>query len=498
MSSGVQKINDNPFLRVTFAIVVGAAIAAFISSLKPLWIVLVLSSFLVFMLTFLVKDARLYWMILFIFALQFDLKKNLFDGLKILEDLHIDYAQFIFVPEIRSSDLALAILLVLWIHNLVFHKKEFKFPKAGWFAIGFLVWSGLSMFKAPHIYLSLVELLRQCKFFLIYLYTVNNIDSKRAVKAILMTLVMALILQGTVTLVRYKLQYFEPFFGESFGRSGDMSSVKRLMVIDPSVGELKASFGTSQGITFQFFLLVVPIALMFCYKNHTFPRQWIFFPVFVIGFLGVYVTYSRTSFIAFIVEVILCFYFGLQRGYISKMAGLILFSFVALIILILFPKLNDYMNRKTENISVRFEQYKIANVMILANPLLGVGLNNSTGVARTYIKHSRSPVDPISLAADAPIHSFFLTLLTEIGIVGFMLYMIFFICICREAWRLSRLSRDPEIAFFATILLVIIMGLASGVLTNALFEDAIQMLLWLYAGLILAFTRMEEADCSDT
>jgi O-antigen ligase len=491
VSSGVQKINDNPFLRVIFAIVVGAVIASFISSVKPIWLLLVLSGFLAFMPTFLVKDTQLYWLILFIFALQFDVKKYLIDGLKVLEDLHIDYFQFIFVPEIRLSDLVLIILLVLWVHTLIFHEKKFKFPRVGWFAIGFLVWSGLSMFKAPHIYLSFIELLRQCKFFLIYLYAVNNIDSKRLVKSILVALLMALTLQGTVTLVRYKLQYFEPFFGQSFGRSDYISTAMRQLVINPSVGELKASFGTfaSGAITGQFLLLLLPIALMCCYKNPTFSRRWIFFPMFVVGFLGMYVTYSKSCLIAFIVEVILCFYFSLQQRHISKIAALILFCFVALAAPILFHKLNDYMDRKNENVSIRFEQYKIASSIILTNPLLGVGLNNSTGSQGTYREQSYSPIDPISQASDSPIHSFFLTLLTEIGIAGFLSYLIFLIYTCREAWRLSRSARDPEIAFFATILLVAIMGLASGILANPLFEDAIQTLLWLYAGIIIAFTR---------
>jgi O-antigen ligase len=496
VSSGVQKINDSPFLRIIFAIVVGAVIASFISSVKPIWLLLVLSGFLAFMPTFLVKDAKPYWLILFIFALQFDVKKYLLDGLKVLEDLHIDYFQFIFVPEIRLSDLILIILLVLWVHPIIFHKKKFKFPIVGWFAIGFLVWSGLSMFKAPYIYLSSIELLRQCKFFLIYLYIANNIDSKRLVKSILMTLLMALILQGTVTLVRYKLQYFEPFFGQSFGRSDYISGAMRQLVINPSVGELRASFGTfaSGAITGQFLLLLLPIALMFCYKNPVFSRRWIFFPIFVVGFLGIYVTYSKSCLIAFIVEVILCFYFSLHRGHISKTAALILFSLAILTAPILVRELNNYMDRKNENVFIRFEQYKMASLIILSNPLLGVGLNNSTGAEGTYRGRSYSPIDPISQASDSPIHSFFLTLLTEIGIAGFLSYFFFFIYICREAWQLSRSARDPEIAFFATILLVAIMGLASGILANPLFEDAIQTLLWLYAGIIVAFTRMEEAD----
>ena len=497
MSNGIQTIDDNPLLCITLAIIFGATVAGFISILKPIWILLVLSGFLIFMLTFLVKDAKLYWIVLFIFAIQFDLKKTLIDGLKVLEDLHIDYLQFIFVPEIRFSDLIMIVLLASWIYNIVVDKKDFEFPRVGWFAVGFLAWSCLSMLRAPYIYLSLIELIRQCKFFLVYVYIVNNVNSRRVVKGIFVVLLISLVLQGGVTLIRYQLQYFEPFFGKSFGRN-DMTMSMRQLIINPGTIESRASFGTftSGAITDQFFLLLLPIALMCCCKNPVFAKRWIFFPISLVGFLGMYVTYSKTSLIAFMAEITLYFYFGLRRGCISKKTGLMLFFLVGLAIPILLPYLHNYMNRKNENILIRFEQYRLACSMILSSPLIGVGLNNSTVVSRTYTEYSHSPVDPVSQATDAPIHSFFLNLLTEIGVVGFVLYIIFFICICRAAWRLSRLRRNPETAFLATVLLVAIMGLASGILTNPLFEDAIQTLLWIYAGIIVAFTRREEANFS--
>ena len=268
---------------------------------------------------------------------------------------------------------------------------------------------------------------------------------------------------------------------------------QRQLIIDPSVGGLKASYGTtSAGMMAQYFLMLLPLALMLCCKNPVFLRRWIFFLGFMVGSLALYLTYSKTNLIAFVVELVLCYYFSVRRGYISKNMALCWFFVAILATLVVSPTLYAFANRKVENVTIRIEQYKTAISMSQSNPVLGVGLNNSMGLTKTYTKESYSFTDPIKRHFDQPIHSFYLTLLSEIGIVGFILYLSFFITICRDALRLSRSATDPEIAFFSTGLLATFIGLATGILANPFYEDSVQTLLWLYAGMIVAFSRIEK------
>src|SRR5262249_42450532 len=80
-------------------------------------------------------------------------------------------------------------------------------------------------------------------------------------------------------------------------------------------------------------------------------------------------------------------------------------------------------------------------------------------------------------------------LLVEVGIVGFLLYMSMFVWVGRTAWRLAGHSADPETAFSAQVLLLGLIGLGVGVLTNALFEDGVQTLVYFYAGVVLSLER---------
>jgi O-antigen ligase len=140
-------------------------------------------------------------------------------------------------------------------------------------------------------------------------------------------------------------------------------------------------------------------------------------------------------------------------------------------------------------VTVRFEQYETAMSMIRANPLLGVGLNNSVVDARRYGEFSYSLIDVRNRVYETPIHSFYLTLLVEVGVVGFLLYMSMFVWVGWKAWRLARHSADPEAAFSALVLVLGLIGLGVGVLTNALFDDGVETLVYFYAGVILSLER---------
>lgn len=138
--------------------------------------------------------------------------------------------------------------------------------------------------------------------------------------------------------------------------------------------------------------------------------------------------------------------------------------------LALTPKVYDFMDRKIENVEIRLAQYDVAFSMIQSNPLLGVGLNNNLIASHAYNKESYSPRSLTQHANDYPIHSFYLSLLVEIGIVGFILYLAFFFEICRETVRVAR-APSPQIRFASIFILIAIVGLGVGILFNPLFEE---------------------------
>jgi O-antigen ligase len=165
--------------------------------------------------------------------------------------------------------------------------------------------------------------------------------------------------------------------------------------------------------------------------------------------------------------------------------------------LALTPTVYKYMDRKFENVEIRFAQYDTAFSMIQSNPLLGVGLNNNLIASKAYNQHSFSPRSLAKQASDHPIHSLYLSLLVEIGIVGFILYLAFFFEICRETVRAAR-APSPQIQFAATFILIAILGLGVGILWNPLFEESVQSIVWLFAGVSIALGRSLPCTTTDT
>ena len=487
--------------RPSLAIPAGALIGAVVTVslalelLRP--IALLLAALVVLLPALLVRDAKLYWLSVFLFALQFDVKKTLVDGLDVLRTLQLDAQPWVFVPEIRLSDLPFLALLVLWANDLRLKKARLRVPGISWLALGFLGWAALSLARAPSRYLAAVELLRQCKFFVVALYAANAVESKQTLKRMWLILLLVVLVQGGTTIFRFTFDYYGSFFGDLFGRTlvPEGREHQAELLIDPygesGLGGLRNSFGTtmSAGTTSQLLLLVLPLAAFACTRNPVFRRRFACTLIFAVGGLGFVLTFSRSSMIGCLAALTLGAWFAVRRRYISRtLAPLLCLGLLALLASSA-PMVGDYFTRKSLNVTVRFEQYETAMSMIRANPLLGVGLNNSVVDARRYAQFSYSLIDVHNRVYETPIHSFFLTLLVEVGVVGFLLYMSMFVWAGWKAWRLARRSADQEAAFSALVLLLGLIGLGVGVSTNALFEDGVETLVYFYAGVILSLER---------
>jgi O-Antigen ligase len=485
-----------PSLAIPAGALIGAVVTVSLALELLLPIALLLAALIVLLPALLVRDAKLYWLSVFLFALQFDVKKTLVDGLAILRTLQLDAQPWVFVPEIRLSDLPFLALLVLWANDLRLKKTRLHVPGISWLALGFLGWAALSLAWAPSRYLAALELLRQCKFFLVALYAANAVESKRTLKRMWLILLLVVLVQGGTTIFRFTFDYYGSFFGDLFGRTEvPEGREEEVLLIDPygesGLGGLRNSFGTimSAGATSQLLLLVLPLAAFACMPNAVFRRRFACALIFAAGGLGFVLTFSRSSMIGCVAALALGAWFTVRRGYISRtLAPLLCLGLLALLATGA-PMVGHYFTRKSVNVTVRFEQYETAMSMIRANPLLGVGLNNSVVDARRYGEFSHSLIDVSNQVYETPIHSFYLALLVEVGVVGFLLYMSMFVWVGWKAWRLVEHSADPEAAFSALVILLGLIGLGVGVLTNALFEDGVETLVYFYAGVILSLER---------
>jgi O-antigen ligase len=443
-----------------------------------------------------VKEPQLYWLAVFLFSSALDIKKNLVDGLMIRAAFKMDYELPILVPEIRLSDLAFLMLLGLWLLRLMGRRERFLFPPVAWLILAYLGWAALSLLKAPNLYFGAVQLTREIKFFVVFLYAVNNIDSKRMVRVIAGALLAMLVLQAGLTLARYQFQ-FGYLGGNMFGRVVvDVASDPLLTVtdVDGKLGGGRRAFGTigSPAGTAEHLLLLLPVALFAGFSASKFSRRVALFALCTVGTAALLVTYSRTGLNGFIVGFVLTAVLVYRRQLIERRTFGLALLFVSVAALWITPLVYSYYATRPAPVTIRFEQYWTALNMIRANPILGVGLNNSAGLQRDYNPNlSNVPLDdPTKAAYKAPIHNYFLSMTADIGIIGTALFVTFFVLICREGYRWTH-SRDREITLAACAVLVGIVSLWAAVLADPLYQDGTQTLLWFFSGLTLAFGRIE-------
>lgn len=483
--------------------VIAGGVTVLMSAAPLVWTFLVLAALLVFLPTFLLKDVRLYWAALFLFFSAIEIKKTLVDGLKVKAALGIDYIQPVLVPEVRLSDLAFGVLLFLWLLRWSRRECRVHVPAVGFLALAYLGWAALSTLKAPIPYLSWVEWTRELKFFVVFLWAANCVDSKRWLKLIAVVLACVLLTQAGMTIARTWLD-LRFLGGEAFGRAGvDLAKEAQAghLVVTHSRSEganlgvrvKSRSFGTvpSPAGTAKHLVLLLPLIVLLAIRKLPLWARGALVLLVTVAAGALFLTFSRAGMVGLASVVALTVWFSYRQRFLRRRVigtGVLI---VAGIGVLASPILYSYWTARRDNVTIRFAQYERALRMIEANPILGVGLNNSPGLQKEYSPETSSSAlgDPTKRTHTNPIHNYYMTLAAETGIVGLLLYVGFFALILRRALRLIR-SDDRVIAVFSVICVVGIGGLAVSVAADPLYEDPLLVLAWLYAGVIVAMERM--------
>jgi hypothetical protein len=469
----------------------GAMMALFLYVTKPLLVALPIAGLLVVMPTFLIRDKRLYWLGVFLLTLQFEISKNLNNGLAVIDRLNIDYTLWHFTFQIHATDLILTVLLFYWYAETLFKGQRPYFPRAAWLVVGFFGFSLLSLVAAPSAYLGLVELWRQLKFFVVFLYFVNNVDSKATLRLVAIMAVVILTIQGAVTVLRFETGWMEPL---AFGDTGqDEDQVVQYLSVDrDEIGEQVRSFGTlgSPGSTLRLCVMVIPFALLLSMRNPLFQQRLLFLGLTAFGMGSMLLTFTRSYYLTAAVQVSVAVLIGIRHRYLSRVEVLLLVVLGLVGVGAVVPKVYDQLTYRRDSVTVRLEQYKATLNMIVDNPVFGVGLNNGTGVKERYVTVSFDQHDPDTQFYLEPTHNLYLSLTSEIGLIGSLLFFAFFANVIARTWRVSNTAMDPDLRLFANALLVVFAGLIVNSLYDPLHEDAPMTLIWMYCGIAFAMTRM--------
>ena len=483
----------NLLTRTAAPILGGAGVAIFsvvlLSGRSLLWVAFPLCAGLVLIPSIVATDRMAYWLGLFLLALPFDISKTFMSGDR--ATALVEQVGGLWGPvalNVHLIDLALLPLLGVWLLGKFRSRERIWFPRISYVPVACLCFITVTATVAPSPYFAFLELIKQWKYFVIYVFAADVLDARRLRTVVLAILIPTLVLQGGLTLARYRFQYFEPFFGETLGRISEaVSGEATRSVTGESEDSHKRGFGTfyHANPTAMHLELLLPFALALAINSRKRLWRWLYGSVFVLGAAALYVTFCRAGMAAFLGSTLACILVASLRGGIPRRVLVPLGSLILLAALCLVPAIAAYMRTRPTDTIYHMQHLHQGVLIALRHPIFGVGLNNSS-LVRPYL----TPGGLTDEEAQLPIHSGHLLGLAETGVIGFGLYVGFFVLIGIEAFRQSK-SRDVITRTFAIGILGAYAAMGIHMTTDYLGVEAFFALLWMYAGVVVAQRRSE-------
>ncbi|MER0438941.1 O-antigen ligase family protein [Emticicia sp. W12TSBA100-4] len=203
---------------------------------------------------------------------------------------------------------------------------------------------------------------------------------------------------------------------------------------------------------------MIAIAFFFsCYTNKIKKTYSLIFLIFNI--ITLFLTYSRTAYLSTVV-MIFCMYF------INRYSAKNIFSIVNLLKVILpiclilswvvfYSPVSDLFLKSdgTEQYDNRMVHWLMAGNIFSASPILGVGLNSHLSFLKSNYTFASS-VTFNEFFTSNPIHNIHLIVLSEIGLLGFILWIVFFLRLVNKL-KISLSLNNNKIIPLSTIGIII-------------------------------------------
>ncbi|OGE27065.1 hypothetical protein A2780_00355 [Candidatus Daviesbacteria bacterium RIFCSPHIGHO2_01_FULL_41_45] len=372
---------------------------------------------------------------------------------------------------ITLMDILLSTTLVLFIVWKVTTKEKILIPKNFKWVVYFWI-IGIVSLGLSLIYFPIQEIVKGGSYLVRYiLYSSSmvvvfnllkqNIISRDSLIKLLISVGIILTGLGFMQLVFYPNFEDPPFFLTDFG-------------FDPHRGRLTSTF-LDPNFLGVFLVMTFGLVTYLLLKRPN-RNNWVSLLLLVSGVLF---TMSRSAYLSLF--IVLAVIFWQARSLLvskSSIRGLLLVALISVLVLMTVPQFRTRLKGAfliDSSASLRFQSWWKGMEIVKFNPLLGVGFNNIriaqqelylTGVGSPEGGHAGSGID-----------SSLLFVLSTTGVLGIIVYLIFWGKMFRDLWKSNSIS--------ATVFLAIIISLIfSSQFINSLFFPAIMLWYFTILGLI--------------
>ncbi len=373
-------------------------------------------------------------------------------------------------------DFPLIVLIVLGLLDILAKRKPIQFSSVDVAAVLLIVWSGLSIYNSSYIRLSLFELLRMTKLYLLSRVVASNVKRERDIQDVVIAVIIGLIVQGVICLLQYTVG---TDLGLGLFTVGDLRRVSGTIGWPNTLGAYAAT------------VLSVTLAL-WIYGT----RGRLRIPIGAAclgGLFSLILSFSRGAWISLLAGVALTLFWGWRSARIGakSLRNLSAITLSAIVVGALFA--TSITTRLVEVhlgmdvIVDRLRLNRVAMNMITAHPFLGVGINTFVETMKQY------DTTGVTYYFPQPVHNVFLLIVAETGLVALGLFLLLILIALRAALQAAK-SDDRFLSASA-------IGISSGfivLVVNNLADchlrtDVLYALFWLLIGLAVAVKRMSLA-----
>lgn len=343
-----------------------------------------------------------------------------------------------------------------------------------------------SIFVASDVQLSMFQIAMMLEMLLVYIYAAGNIRSRDDVVFVLYLLLIGGIIESSYMLILNVVGH-DLAFVRALG-------FKTVITHSDIPGETLRFGGTLGPANYAAAYLVIVIILALAARRMRVPARLrrLTIPLIVLAGTALITTLSRGGWLEMILSLaIFAIAIWVRNG--GSLKGVVIGSLAACVVALCLFVPNPISNRLSANDNgsaySRIPLMHLADSMIEANPLLGVGANNFAAVMEKYegpeFRH----------AWLFTVHNEFLLVASETGIVGLLAYLWIYFEILRRGWRLWK-SRDSLLAPLGLGICAAVFGLMSHMLVDIFSDRGLIQMVWLLAAVIAACELMLRSEAS--
>ncbi len=413
---------------------------------------------------------------MFILVFPFQIRTVLFgDSVFLTGNMNVYDTFFIYF-----ADLLLLLALIFW--GLAYLNKEIDLSLDYGDQIIFLLINSIILIALLNCLFfsgtrfSILQIFRMLEMLLLFLMVSNEVLSR---EQILKLLIGSMVFQSVLAVAQYYLQHSvglymlgEPHIGEN---------IPGVAKIDFNGNKIVRSYGTFLHPN----ILAAGIFMALMTSLYVFRKKiiWFALSVFILvpGFL---MTFSRTSFLAFGVALIIFIALSEEKNYYRYF----LYILCVLIFFVVLFDVKDLLWQRvlflhdSDSISERVQYLQISKNMLMDQPW-GVGMGNFTVMMQHY---SSVKIFPWLMQ---PVHNVFMLIFNEAGIVGGSLVVLLFAYIFfRMVYLLKHIRGNSNDKFFTYLMIALLCGFVfEGLFDHYFFTS--------YQGFVLLFLLI--SLCSD-